>query len=116
MKKRTMALGLLLILVLSISASAVNLRATTAIPSLTFSNGQANCVVSISANSNSEKIAATIKLWHGSSCVRTWTASDTGDLSFYETAPATRGETYKLSVAYTLNGKAQPTVSATNTY
>lgn len=115
MKKRGIVAGVLVVLMLTISAGAIGLHDVTASPILTFSNGRVNCVVSISANSGSDKIEATVKLWRGNSCLRTWTASDTGTLTFNQTTPATKGETYKLIVSYTISGKVQPVKQRQNT-
>lgn len=116
MKKRILSLGLLLLLILSVSANAVGLRGVHTFPSLSFSKNQVNCLLTIYADKSGDKIHATVKLWQGSDCVRLWTTSAAGTLAFSETAPAVKGKTYRLTVGYAVAGKTQPVKSVTKTY
>ncbi len=115
MKKRICALTAVLILALSMSVSAVAPRITYT-PSLTFSGTTANCEVDISANSISDRITATVKLWHGSSCLETWSDSGTGYLFFSESYDDVEvGERYTMTVDYTVAGRSYPTLSVSAT-
>ena len=115
MQKRVFSMLALLVMALTLTVNAADTRAISAKAILNFTGTQANCSATISANNSSEKISATIKLWNGSTCLKTWSASGTGVLSFYQTAAVTKGQTYSLEVSYTVAGVSQPTVSATNT-
>lgn len=111
MAKRVSSMFAVLVLVLSIPVSAAQIRAISTTPSLSFDGTQANCTVSIYANNNSEKISATVKLWNGSTCLKTWSTSGTGSLSFYKTATVKKGQTYKLEVSYSVAGVSKTPVS-----
>lgn len=107
MGKRMLSLFGILVLVLSIPVSAAQVRAISTTPSLSFDGTQANCTVSIYANNSSEKISAIVKLWNGSTCLKTWSASGTGSLSFYQTATVKKGQTYKLEVSYSVTDETR---------
>lgn len=112
MKKRVCILATVL-LVLSVTAGAVETRWATPIPKLTFNGTTATCEVEIWANSTSDKISTTVKLWDGSACLKTWTDSDSGVLSFSEThsKDIQSGKSYKMTVDYTIAGKSYPQLS-----
>lgn len=113
-KKRILSMFAILVLILAIPVSAAQSRAILATPKPSSNETQANCIVTISANNSSEKISATIKLWNGSICLQTWSASGTGTLSFYKTATVAKGQTYELEVSYSVAGVFKPSVYATS--
>ena len=111
--KRTVALLLVIVLVLSTAVFAAETRAQPASLSLSFNGSTATCDVFASASNMNHSISATIKLYRGNTCLHTWTVSDTGYLDFSETWAVTSGYTYKLTADLTINGTTYPTVSTT---
>lgn len=113
MKRHFCILTAFFLLVLTVTAGAVEMRLATPVPKLTFSGTTAACEVEIWADSSSAKISATVKLWDGSTCLKTWTDSDTGILSFSETHKTgiESGKSYKMTVDYTIAGKSYPQLS-----
>lgn len=114
MKRRICILAAAFLLLLTTTAGAVELRALRPSHSLSFSGTTATCAVNIFADSDSDKISATVKLWDGGTCLKTWTDSDTGVLSFSETHSRniTAGKSYQMTVDYTIAGKSYPQLSA----
>ncbi len=113
MKKRIFALTVLMMLALSVTVCAVETRKAAPRPTLTFNGTTATCAVDISGESLSDKINATVKLWDGMTCLKTWTDSDTGVLSFSETHSKgiQAGRTYQMTVDYIIAGKSYPRIS-----
>lgn len=113
MKRRNFALAVLMMLALSVTVCAAEAREITPQPTLTFNGTTASCKVNIFADSSSYKISATVKLWDGTTCLKTWTDSDTGVLSFSKThsKDIKSGKTYKMTVDYTVAGKSYPQLS-----
>ncbi|MDO4316098.1 MAG: hypothetical protein Q4C45_09985 [Oscillospiraceae bacterium] len=113
MKKRICALTAVFLLVLSVTAGAVETRELTPRPTLSFSGTTATCAVNIRADSLSDKISATVKLWDGNTCLKTWTDSGTGYLFFSEThsKDIEPGKSYTMTVDYTIAGKSYPQLS-----
>lgn len=113
MKSRICILTAVFLLVLSATAGAIEARIPAPIPTLSFSGTTATCEVEIWAESPSDKISATVKLWDGGTCLKTWTDSDTGVLSFSEThrRNITAGQSYQMTVDYTIAGKSYPQLS-----
>lgn len=109
-----LTLLLLLALMLPITAQAAP-RYPKVAPSISFSGTTATCKVSVRGDSTSDSISLTAKLWKGSECIATWTASGTGTLNFSKTKTVEKGSTYKLTADATVNGTKLPTASATGT-
>lgn len=115
--KKSLCVMLIILLLMSatLTAYAATPRAATIYPSITFSGTTATCKATIIGSSSSKLIVATIKLWHGSTCLETWTASGYSYVSFSETANVVKGETYTLTVAVTEGGVSQPEASCSET-
>lgn len=111
MKKRVLALTLIVVMLLTMTAQAVSPRAVTNKPSLTFSGTTANCSVVVRADSTSDEISVTMKLWIGSRCIAIWSDSGNGYVYISKTADAASGVTYTLTADVTINGVARPQVS-----
>lgn len=113
MKRHFCILAAVFLLVLTVTAGAVEMRLATPVPKLTFSGTTATCAVNIRSDSNSDKISATVKLWDGSTCLKTWADSDTGILPFSKThsKDIQAGKTYQMTVDYTIAGKSYPQLS-----
>lgn len=116
MRKR-MICGLLIIAVLlvTVPAYAVTPRAPRIRPGLTFSGTQANCALTVTGDSTTDEISATIRLKNGTRTLATWTVSDTGTLYFSDTATVSRNRTYTLTADVQINGVTHETVSVSET-
>ena len=98
MRKIALLLALVMLVSMPLSAQAVTPRTLSIHPGITYNGNVATCTARIVGNSTSEHLEATIKLWRGNSCIKTWEASGNGYIFFSETANATKGQTYTLSV------------------
>ena len=76
----------------------------------------ATCKAEIDANKETDVITATVTLWRDGSYVRSWNATAIGTLSFTGTAVAVSGGSYRLVVAYSINGETKPSHSISRTY
>lgn len=113
MKRRFYVLTAVFLMLLSVSVSAAEPRAFRPQYSLDFSGTTATCDVEIWADSDSDIIGLTVKLWDGSTCLKTWTDSDSGVLSFSETHSRgiSAGKSYTMTVSYSIAGKSYPQLS-----
>lgn len=111
MKKRITVMLLAFVLLLSIPAYALESRGNPIAMELSFDDTTANCAVVVSSANANFEITATVKLYRGNTCIKTWNASDSGYLDFSETYTVTKGYTYKLTADVTINGTTYPTVS-----
>lgn len=115
MKKKTLIVSIIIVLLLSTPAYAALARATTIAPTLTFSNTTANCCVTIFDGSDNARITAVISLKRGNDCIKSWQKSAVGYFYFTDTVSVARGQSYTLSVDATIDGKTLPTASTSNT-
>ena len=116
MKKCALLLALAILISAPLSAHATSSWAITIRPGLSFSGSEVACTTTIVANSMSESIVATIKLWKDGSCIQTWTVSGNGYLFFSEQASAVQGSTYEITVDASIAGVLRPTVSFSKVY
>ena len=111
MRKQLLALSLILVMLLGITAQASGpAMLPAAQPSLSFSGTTASCRIIVRGDRSSDTLSATAKLWTG-----TWTIKGTGKIQTTKTATVSKGKTYKLTVDYTVNGVKQPQKSVTRT-
>lgn len=115
MWKRILAIALVLALAVGITAQAASLRVPRLYPNLTFSGTTATCTASLRTDKASDAISMTVKLWQGTTCLKTWSTSGTGSVSLSKTATVSKGKTYKLTVDSKINGVAQSQQSITRT-
>ena len=112
MRKRIVALTIVVVLLLTVSAAAVTARGVSVSPLLYFEGTTAVCEVLAAGNTANDIIYAGIKLMHGNEVVESWYPSATGILDFSETVEVTYGETYTLTVrVYTTTATNLPEVS-----
>lgn len=104
MKKRILAFFLLAILVLGLTAQAIEPRATNVYSSLTFSGTTATCKAEVTSARND--IDVSMELWQGGSLVSSWSGSKTGSISLSKTCRVTKGKTYTLKVYGTAGGSS----------
>lgn len=112
--KRRVLIFLVVIMVFAsmpINALANSSRVLAIIPGLNFEGTTAKCSVTVSGNYSTDEIDAVIKLWYGSTCLKTWTESGTGYLVFSDTHSVTRNREYKLTVDVEINDVSKPRVS-----
>ena len=110
MKKHMVSAVLLLIMMLSLSAQAAEMRVITASPYLTFNENTATCMADCKSTNPSDKVSATLTLYQGSTCVTSWSGSGNGRVII---STVKSGMEYKLVLSYSVNGKAQESVSVT---
>lgn len=102
--KRVLCLVTTVMLLFAMCASvyAVEPRAVTTKPSLSFDGTTANCkVIIINAGAD---IKATLELWNGSSLIGSWYDEGTSTLTIKGSCRVTKGVTYTLKVKGTVNG------------
>ena len=109
MKRRNFVITTLLILLLfTISAQAVEMRGIRATPILTFDG-------SCKGGTSTDTVDATITLYQGTTYLDSWSDSGKGSLSVSGEYKVQRGKTYKLVLSYSVNGVEKPSVTVTNT-
>lgn len=112
MKKRILPLALIVMLMLSISTSAIaSERAITGRPMLTISGTTAYCVGKYDSGNQNDSISMTLTLKLGSTTVDSWSASGTGSALISKTCTVKTGKTYTLILSATINGVRQPDVT-----
>ena len=112
MKKRFIAVGLILVMFLSIQVLAAQVRSQV-IPSLSFSSTTANCAVTV-VDPGAE-IDIELTLWYGNTKVASWNDSGTSVVSIDETCRVVKGRTYTLTVTGTINNEDITPISVTKT-
>ncbi len=116
MRKGAILLVMALLLTMIVPAYAAQTRTVRVTPSISFSGSMATCKAEIDAANTADVITATVTLWRDGSYVRSWNATAMGTLSFTGTAAAVSGSSYRLVVAYSINGETKPSHSITRTY
>lgn len=115
MKKLALLLAIVLIFGLSVTAYAASPRIINIMPEITFSGTTANCAVAVTGDHATDDIDVVIKLWRGSTCLRTWYANGNGYVFWDDTAAVNKGKTYTLTVDTTINNVTNPRVSVSGT-
>lgn len=114
MKKRCFqALVVFLIACFAIpfATKAVETRALSIAPGLSFSGTTAYCEVTVACDHSYDEIDATMKLWEGNFCIATWSASGDGVLVMEKTkSNCIRGQEYTVTVDAVINGVSKPRV------
>ena len=110
--RRALAVFVAIILVFTpITVQAASTRSISIQPNISYSGNKATCSASIIANSPSDYLEATIKLWRGNLCIETWEETGPGYIFFSETAPVIQGKTHTLTVDLFVNGVSQGRVA-----
>lgn len=115
MRRRICALIALVVVSLSISVQAAELRTASAKPMLSFNGTTAFCSVICRGNGSDDTIDATLTLYQGSTYVDSWSDSGRGQVTLSGTCTAASGKSYKLVVDYSVNGESKPSVYTTRT-
>ncbi len=115
MRKRVFALAVPLLLLLTLSAQALEPRVVKAEPVLNFNGTTAACSVSFRADNTKDKVEATLTLYQGSTYVDSWTDSGTGRVFISESCKAKSGKSYRLVLDYSINGVTKPAKAVSGT-
>ena len=113
MKKLALLLAIVIFVSMPINAFAAT-RALSINPHLSFSGTTASCEVTVVGNNMSERIDVEMKLMRGSTCIDSWSITGYGYVYTEKFATVTKGQTYELVVAVSVNGVANTPVSVTN--
>lgn len=112
MQKKLTTITLALLMILSITASALSIQprwnvTASCEPVLTFSGTRATCVADVRADSGA-RISGTMTLYRVSSVnqtvVASWNFSGTSDVFASKSSTVTKGQTYKLVVSVAVTG------------
>ena len=114
MKKVAFFLAIVLVLSAPLSVSAAT-YALTLNPHLSFDGTTAVCEVTVVGNNMSDLLEVEMKLMHGTTCIASWSAEGYGFVNLERYANVTKGQTYTLVVAVTMNGVSKTPVTKTNT-
>lgn len=115
MRRRVLAMLLLILLCIPMAAQAVSTRTIRVVPSITFNENTAICSVTVFADNSDDDISITVKLWQGNACLKTWSKTGSGYLYFSESKTVTEGKTYKMTADVSINGKRLSRVSDSGT-
>ncbi len=110
MKKRKVAVALLLACIMSLAvvAQAAARWNSTAVcmPGISISGGSAVCSLTVHTQNSSDKITADIRLYApDGSLLAVWAKSATGRMDFYDTYPASASGTYRMTISVDVSGK-----------
>lgn len=114
MKKRVLACLLMLCLLMPVCAMALETRAVSSKPTLSFNGTTAVCECTV-RGSNGDEIEVTMTLYQGSTLIAAWSDSGTRRVDMEKTKTVTKGKTYTLTVEATVNGKDIPETSVKGT-
>ena len=115
MRKRVFALAVPLLLLLALSAQALDARITRVEPVLDFNGTTATCSVFFKADSTKDRAEATLTLYQGNTYVDSWTDSGTGRVFISESCEVESGKSYRLVLTYSINGTTKPDEATTGT-
>lgn len=113
MRRRICVLIALLVLVLTIGVQAVEPRTSDVRPNLSFTGTTANCSVICRGDESNDTVNATLTLYKGTTYVDSWSDSGTGRVTLRGSCKVESGQSYKLVVRYSVNGKSMPSASTT---
>lgn len=115
MQRRVFALALPLLLILSVSAQAMEFRVIQVRPELYFDGTTAVCSVSCRADNAGDDVEATLTLYQGEKYVDSWSDSGTGRVFVSGSCEVESGKSYKLVLDYSINGTAKLPKTTTGT-
>lgn len=113
MRKIALLLALVILVSMPLSAQAVTPRTLSIHPGISYNGNVASCSARIVGNSTSEYLEATIKLWRGNTCIKTWEETGNGYIFFFETTKVIPELAHTLTVDLKVNGVVQDRVSIT---
>ena len=111
MKMRIFSLTALVLLMLSVTAQALEPQATGGNPVLTFSGTTAQCSITCTGNKSTDQVEAKLTLYQGGAYVDSWDGSGKFRASVHGECAVKKGET--LVLTWSVNGTKQPSASTT---
>lgn len=114
MKKRILALAVLIVLAFTMSAQAMELRVISAQPRLTFNGTTAHCSATCTGNGSNDTVEATLTLYQGTTYIDSWSDSGKGRLYLSGECKVKSGKDYELELKYKVNGTEMPSITVTN--
>lgn len=114
MRKRFVLFVLLGVLVLGLTAQAVNPRQSGR-PVLSFNGTTAICSGTCLGDNSTDRINVTLTLYHGDAYVDSWSGSGVIRVLVSGNCTVERGETYRLVMTWSVNGVEQQPVEAVGT-
>ena len=115
MRKRVFTLVLPLLVILSVTAQAVESRVIQIRPVLHFDGTTAICSVSCRAENAKDEVEATLTLYQGDKYIDSWSSSGTGSVFISGNCKVESGKSYKLVLDYSINDVAQLSKTMTGT-
>ena len=115
MGKRILATMFLVMMVLTMSAQAMDTFAVKDNISLSFDGTTATCSANCKGSKASDEVEATLTLVSGGKTVASWNASGSYSVSISECCEVDQGKTYTLKLNYSINGTTKPEKSVTKT-
>lgn len=116
MRKR-ISIFVLLLLACILSAQAVQAagaRMAAPKPTLVFQGTTAMCSAICQGDKATDKVEATLTLYQGNTYIDSWSESGVRKITLYGECKVTPGKTYRLEMAFSVNGVDKPAVSTTN--
>ena len=118
MRKRFCSALMLLLLVCFLSAQvaqAMGQRAILSRPDLYFQGTTAVCSAICQGNATTDSIDVTLTLYQGDTYIDSWSKTGGWKVELSGECTVKAGKTYRLEMAYSVNGNAKPVISVTNT-
>ena len=116
MKRRTLFIALILVMVMQVPALALSERTSVHNPGLSFSGTTAYCSISVTGDPDDE-VSVVLTLWNGREIIASWSAASTSRpyVAIVEEATVIKGQSYKLVADIYINGElvASPSKSGT---
>lgn len=114
MKRRVFALVSLLILMLTMTAHAIEPYGAVPRP-IRLSGTTANCYVDCKGENSTDTVKATLTLYQGKTYVDSWSGSGKGHALVTGNCTVKSGKSYTLALTYSINGITKQSVSNTAT-
>ena len=114
-KRRVFALVSLLILMLTMTAHAIEPYGAVQMPILSFNGTTANCYVDCKGENSTDTVKATLTLYQGKTYVDSWSGSGKGHALVTGNCTVKSGKSYTLALTYSSNGITKQSVSNTAT-
>lgn len=83
-------------------------------PTLSFQGTTAMCSAICQGDAKTDKITATLTLYQGDTYIDSWSESGVQKVAPYGECKVTHGKTYRLELAYSINGVDKPVISVSN--
>ena len=115
MRKRSIALFVLIAMLFAIPTYAASPRAIDCFTDIEFDGTEATCITRITGDRVTDSITATMTLKQGNRVIDSWSGSGNGILSLRGNANVSRRVTYTLVLEWTVNGIAKTPVTIQRT-